>query len=214
MIFIYLFIIILLFQLISKHIIMKSPVQWSQAPGCQTLNSLFKASSYLMGNDVCRFRVIPPFAVIFPLWWKGQLYSNVKYIYKYFKRDEICNVSTQCTVSGDISSRLLREDFRVAPRRLQQASYWQQSPGLLGESNPIFKYWNIEIIQYLTHGVWGAGDVQWVLMLFPKPVVFRAVHTSYWILVKNECCKMEVNNLRFQGSQGHSYPSLRNENSF
>lgn len=59
------------------------------------------------------------------------------------------------------------------------------------------QYLNIEIMQYLTQGVWGAGDVQRVLMLFPKPVVFRAVHTSYWILVKNECCKMEVNNLCF-----------------
>lgn len=82
-------------------------------------------------------------------------------------------------MNGDISSRLPSEDFRAAPRDLQQVSYWQQSPGLLGESNLIFKCLNIEIIPYLTHRVWGAGNVQWVLMLFSKPVVFRAVHTSY-----------------------------------
>lgn len=34
-------------------------------------------------------------------------------------------------------------------------------------------------IQYLTHRAWGAGDVLWVLMLFPKTVVFMAVHISY-----------------------------------
>lgn len=30
----------------------------------------------------------------------------------------------QCTVNGDVSSRLLSEGFRAAPRDLQQVSYW------------------------------------------------------------------------------------------
>lgn len=31
---------------------------------------------------------------------------------------------SQCTVNGDVSSGLLSEDFRAAPRDLQQVSYW------------------------------------------------------------------------------------------
>lgn len=163
-----------------------------KSPGCQTLNSPFKPLCSLMDNDVSRFRVIPAFAVIFRLWWKGQLYSNVKYIYKYLKRDEICNVSPNALWMGmflpDSWAKILGQ-----LQETQQVSCW----------HPIFNTQSM--------GSWGCAVGTDAVS--QNSCIYGCAH-QLLNLGENECCKMEVNNVCFHGSQGHTYPSLCNENKF
>ena len=135
-----------------------------------------------MDKDACQFRVIPPFAVIFPLWWNGQLYSNVKYIYKYLKRSEICNVPL---VDGNVPSRLLNKILE----RVQE-THCGFSMGL----------------QYLmTKGVGSSVCAVDAHAVYQTSHVYGCAH-QLWSLGKNEHCKMEVHKHVFSWVVGTCSP--------